>query len=80
MIGKLPKPVPLLAVHEVHPGGHFAETRHAEGVIGRFHGNVLNQLDSLLQIIYHFVMSIPVLEHYSKTNFKKAIVNRAANR
>ena len=65
VIGALPKAIPFLAVDEIHPGSDLAEPRRVEDIVGRFHCNGLNELDSLQQITYDTVMSIAVIEHYS---------------
>ena len=47
VIGALAKTIPFLAVDEIDPGSDLAESRRVEDVVGRFHRNGLNELDSL---------------------------------
>ena len=65
VISELSEAIPFLAVGEIDPGSDLAEPRRVEDIVGRFHCNGLNELDSLQQIIYDTVMSIAVIEHYS---------------
>ena len=65
VVGEVPKAIPFLAVDEIDPGSDLAEPRRLEDIIGCFHCNGLNELDSLHAIAYAMVMSIAVIEHYS---------------
>ena len=76
VIGALPKAVPFLAVGEIDPGSDLAEPRRVEDVVGRFHCNGLNELDSLQQITYAAVMSIAVIEHYNNGSLESRIAAR----
>ncbi len=77
VIGELPKAIPFLAVDEVDPRGDLAESCLPEDVADVAHCNGLNRLDSLPSVAYTTVMSITVLEHYSKGSLNTAFVSPA---
>ena len=68
VVGEVPKAIPFLAVDEIDLGSDLAEPRRLEDIMGCFHCNVLNELDSLHAIAYPTVMSIAVIEHYNHYN------------